>query len=271
MVEAIAVDMDGTFLKDDGTYDQERFKDLYQKMKEKDIKFIVASGNQYAQLKTFFPEINKEIYFIAENGALIYQDDQLIKKEYFEKPMIKKILAFLNETYPEIHTILCGLNQAYIKKDTPEEFKEIARTYYYKLKEVDNLWTLEEEEYVKFALAVPKERMESIRKHLLKKFEGKAQIVSSGHGSVDIIIPGSHKASSLEYLMKEWEISAQDLLAFGDGDNDAEMLQLAGHSYGMANGSPLIKKITTNTAPENNQSGVLKVMEQYLKDSNESF
>ena len=34
----------------DLTYDKERFNHLYKQMKENDIRFVVASGNQYYQL-----------------------------------------------------------------------------------------------------------------------------------------------------------------------------------------------------------------------------
>lgn len=45
--KAVAIDMDGTFLRDDKSYDKKLFSELLNKMKEKDIHFIVASGNQF--------------------------------------------------------------------------------------------------------------------------------------------------------------------------------------------------------------------------------
>lgn len=53
MVKMIAVDMDGTFLSSTKEYNRERFAQLYTKMQEQDVKFVVASGNQYYQLKSF--------------------------------------------------------------------------------------------------------------------------------------------------------------------------------------------------------------------------
>ena len=47
MIKLIAVDMDGTFLRDDKSYDEEKFSGIYQKLEKKDIKFNIASGNQY--------------------------------------------------------------------------------------------------------------------------------------------------------------------------------------------------------------------------------
>lgn len=46
-IKLIAVDMDGTFLSDQKTYNRERFMAQYRQMKEQGIRFVVASGNQY--------------------------------------------------------------------------------------------------------------------------------------------------------------------------------------------------------------------------------
>ena len=68
-IKLIAVDMDGTFLSDRKSYNRERFLAQYAQMKARGIRFAVASGNQYYQLISFFPEIAHEIAFVAENGG----------------------------------------------------------------------------------------------------------------------------------------------------------------------------------------------------------
>lgn len=72
-VKVIVTDMDGTFLNDVKTYNQPRFMAQYQELKKRGIEFVVASGNQYYQLISFFPELKDEISFVAENGALVYE------------------------------------------------------------------------------------------------------------------------------------------------------------------------------------------------------
>lgn len=52
-IKLIAVDMDGTFLSDQKTYNRDRFMVQYQQMKRQGIRFVVASGNQYYQLISF--------------------------------------------------------------------------------------------------------------------------------------------------------------------------------------------------------------------------
>ena len=73
-IKLIAVDMDGTFLSDQKTYNRERFMAQYQQMKAQGIRFVVASGNQYYQLISFFPEIANEIAFVAENGGWVVSE-----------------------------------------------------------------------------------------------------------------------------------------------------------------------------------------------------
>ena len=57
MVKAIAVDMDGTFLDSKKNYDKDRFEKIFKALKERNIEFIAASGNQFAKLQSIFGEI----------------------------------------------------------------------------------------------------------------------------------------------------------------------------------------------------------------------
>ena len=45
MIKSIAVDMDGTFLNSSNDYNREEFLELFNKLKNKGVNFVVASGN----------------------------------------------------------------------------------------------------------------------------------------------------------------------------------------------------------------------------------
>ena len=96
MIKAIAVDMDGTFLDSKKQYDQERFNRIFQQLKNENIKFIAASGNQYAKLKSIFGD--KAMFFVAENGAVIYEGNTLYDYQAFEKDVFRNIVNYLNIT-----------------------------------------------------------------------------------------------------------------------------------------------------------------------------
>nr|WP_054746303.1 HAD hydrolase family protein [Amylolactobacillus amylophilus] len=66
MIKLIATDMDGTFLRDDKTYDRSLFADVHQQMVAQGIKFVVASGNQYYKLQSFFCGISRHHLYCGE-------------------------------------------------------------------------------------------------------------------------------------------------------------------------------------------------------------
>lgn len=76
-IKLVAVDIDGTFVRSDYTYNIPRFKQILSRMKHAGCNFVVASGNQYYQLRDLFPGYYDELSFVAENGAFV--KDQILK------------------------------------------------------------------------------------------------------------------------------------------------------------------------------------------------
>lgn len=54
MIKLIASDMDGTFLNPQGNYDKRKFQDLLRQLTERNILFVVASGNRMERLRQIF-------------------------------------------------------------------------------------------------------------------------------------------------------------------------------------------------------------------------
>lgn len=69
--KAVAVDMDGTFLNDQRSYDHDLFAYVLNKLEEHNIQFIVASGRPFARLKNDFSEFIDRIDFVTANGSLV--------------------------------------------------------------------------------------------------------------------------------------------------------------------------------------------------------
>ena len=69
MIKLMATDMDGSFLRDDMTYDEAQFALLYQQLQLRGVRFVIASGNQYFQLKSFFKDYPE--FFVANGDNLV--------------------------------------------------------------------------------------------------------------------------------------------------------------------------------------------------------
>ena len=70
-IKLVAVDIDGTFVRSDYTYDIPRFQRILSRMKNAGCHFVVASGNQYYQLRDLFPGYYNDLSYVAENGAFV--------------------------------------------------------------------------------------------------------------------------------------------------------------------------------------------------------
>lgn len=73
-----------------------------------------------------------------------------------------------------------------------------------------------------------------------------------------------NKGRALEWLLNRWNLKPDQLIAFGDANNDLEMLALTKNSYAMASSSPTLIETAKYRAPSNNDSGVLEVLEKEL-------
>ncbi|MCY1037656.1 Cof-type HAD-IIB family hydrolase [Staphylococcus nepalensis] len=268
MIKAIAVDMDGTFLDSSKQYDEQRFNRIFQQLENEHIKFIAASGNQYAKLKSIFGDRN--MFFVAENGAVIYEGNTLYDYQAFERDFYQSVVNYLNIDRGIKEIIVCGLDSAYILKDNLESFKKEAHFYYRQLKEIESFQNLPKDEYVKIALNINRGTHPTLDEDLKNYFSKDLALVSSGRDSIDLIIPGMTKGSALERLLNKWDLTKNELMAFGDANNDLDMLQLAHYSYVMENCEDAsLFEAANYVAPSNNKQGVLSVIEdEVLKINN---
>lgn len=262
-IKLIAVDMDGTFLDSNMSYDKVLFKELFNKMKKKGIHFVVASGNQYYQLKSFFDEVQDEITYVSENGALIFDKKENIFKVEILKEIVKEIINVLNKN-KDIITCVCGLKNAYILKGQPK-VKEVVSLYFHHLVECDTLDEFDDD-IVKFSLFVPEEQRATIEEELKKSIGHLISPVTSGNAFIDLMIPGCTKGSAIKMLCEKWSISLDECMAFGDSSNDIEMLTDVKYGYAMRNANNKVKEIAQYKTLSNDENGVLKIISEYLDD-----
>lgn len=151
-------------------------------------------------------------------------------------------------------------NLPYILKSENTVLKKEAAKYYFALKEIDSFQDLPDDEWVKIALQLEDKNAFSIIDLMNEKNNSQLKAVYSGHGSVDLIANEVNKGNTLKHLLNQWEIKPEQFLAFGDSNNDLEMLELAGYSYSMANASKQVNQVAKYQAPSNDENGVISTI-----------
>lgn len=259
MIKLVATDIDGTFIRDNYTFDEVRFKKIFERMTTTGCNFVVASGNQYYQLRGIFKDYGDKISYVSDNGAYVEAHGELIFAADIPKEIIASTVDFCRQ-YPEIKSFLCGVECAYCERgNVSEELFNLMKKYLPKMIWVDDLKTVDDQ-FLKFALLVPDEKTFEYYKILRENLQ--LEPTTSGHGSIDLIISGCHKASGLKRLAERWKISAAECVAFGDAGNDIEMLNYCGKSYAMANAAQNVKDAAKYVCPSNEEDGVLATLDK---------
>lgn len=266
MVKLIAADMDGTFLRDDKTYDQNRFKKQMEQMKQQGIRFVAASGNQRHHLNDIFKGDTTNVSYISDNGAVVQIGDKVIFEQPIAANIVPQIVQELerNPILQNALVVLSGKKDAYISKHVSKEIKREASKYYRHIEQVDNLLSVNDTIF-KIALGFEKDTLE-IEKLFQEKFGKWIRATSSGYGGVDLIHKDISKAIGLNKLLEHWQLDSEQCAVFGDGENDIEMLEVSKYSYAMKNASDKVKQASKyHTTYDNNHDGVLHEIDLLLE------
>lgn len=264
-IKLIAVDMDGTFLNDNKQYNKTRFLNQYTQLKQQGIRFVAASGNQLYTLQNYFPEIQNEIAYVAENGAYVVDGTEEVGFAHFSQNLVAEILTSLIENYQQA-LVVCGKKGAYSSVTVPQQAYQKLNKYFKKLNIVHDLMHIDDQ-ICKVTLNTAQCDVNLLLEVLKAKDfiqNQSVKLVSSGFGFIDLIIPEQHKAHGLGLLQQKWQIADQEILAFGDNYNDLEMIQKAGFSFAMDNAVPELKQAARFMTTSNEQEGVLEVIDLLL-------
>lgn len=88
---------------------------------------------------------------------------------------------------------------------------------------------------------------------------------------IEIIQKGISKGDGVSKVANYLNIARENVLAFGDEDNDLEMLQWAGTGVAMANGIDLVKEVADAVTLTNNEDGVAAFLIDYFEIPSELF
>ncbi|MBW3069010.1 MULTISPECIES: Cof-type HAD-IIB family hydrolase [unclassified Actinomyces] len=264
-LRVVAVDMDGTFLRTGSTYDRDRFAPLRSRMREAGVRFVVASGNQEAQLLGFFPAADglAPDGVVSDNGAIVLADGARLLETHVPMDALARVLAVLDDA-AGLTFIASGPDGAYLRESETPEMRELLTFYHPQYQYVAHTADINGHRVSKIALVDKRGFTQVFLDRLSAALEGAMVPVVSGHDSVDLIVPGRHKASGLDVLLDHWGLTRGQAAAFGDSGNDAEMLTGVGYGIAMENASPAARRGARFTAPANDDDGVLQVLDAWF-------
>ena len=263
----IVADMDGTLL-DPASRLTQRTIEALRAAGDAGAGVVLASGRMPCALRYFVEALNITSPLIAYNGALIAD------------PRTEAALASfpIGAALGREIAAACEAMSLHIQAYEGDAFwcetaNAFARDYQAFLNCPVRLEAVGEKLSAWLSFDTPKmlaidtaERVAEALPRLRERFAGRVKIATSNPRFIEFVSPSAGKAAALARLSELTGVPREEIIAFGDGLNDLDMLEWAGTSVAMANGAPEVKARASFIAPSNAEDGVAQVVEALLRE-----
>lgn len=267
----VAVDMDGTLLKDNKEVSEVN-KEAIRKACEAGVKVVVCTGRIFTSAKAYAKIVGSEAPIIASNGAYIRDKDKenAVYEKNLDKEILLKIvkLAKENDFFPHIYTtntiyteklIFSSKNYATWNESLSEKDRVIIEI-------VENLEEYIHESKHNYIKAVVMcddiEKLKWLRNEILKETE--VAIMSSVPNNIEITAFGTSKGEGVKILADFYGIKREEVICIGDNENDISMIEYAGLGVAMENSPEDVKNVAKYITDTNENDGVAKVIEKFI-------
>lgn len=270
-IKFIALDLDRTTLDSQG-----RLSEINRRAIERavaaGIHVVAASGRALASLPAEIVDIPGVQYAITSNGAAVYDiNENRCLRQFKMTP--QSVEEILQHTQPEggckkdmeisYEAFIDGrafAEQRYVEDPvrfgaTPHAVAYIQSTRT-PIKDMREFISEHKSELDCIDIVVKSENMKEQLWKSLRKNIADVYITSSVRQLLEISHRDAGKESGAAFLLEYLGLKREELAAFGDGDNDAELLRYAGIGFAVANASSGCRSAADRIVASNDENGV---------------
>lgn len=253
----IALDLDGTLLKDDKTISP-KTKKVIQSARNKGHIVMIATGRPYRSSEMYYHELNLDTPIVNFNGAFIHHPKD---KDWgtFHSPLnidtAKEIVEACNSF--QFHNII-----AEVMDDVYFHYHDEKLLDIFSLGQ-PNITTGDLRKFLiksptSLLIHTDEKHVKTIRNHLSNVH---AEVIDHRRWAdpwhvIEIVKHGLNKAVGLKKASDYFEIPPERIIAFGDEDNDFEMIEYAGKGIAMGNAISELKSLAKEVTLSNEEDGI---------------
>lgn len=244
----IISDFDGSLVGKDLRISKENLNAL-DEMRKYGIDITLATGRRLQSIKPFIDELKINLPIILHNGAGIYDpiNNIWLYKKFLDPKIFKDIFYFLKNI------------------DLKLSFSIYWKDELWKIEETEDIYKFIEDEVIKFFIVSHRENLEKVKKLLEVYYKEKVEIFFSGEEYLEILPKECTKGNAMLWLLDFLNILPQEVIAIGDYDNDIDMLEKAGLSIALANGSFKIKEIADYIALSSPELILDEILKKFIR------
>ncbi|MCM8819013.1 MAG: Cof-type HAD-IIB family hydrolase [Candidatus Omnitrophica bacterium] len=274
MIKLLSLDLDGTLLDSKGKISKED-KIILKKFAEKGGIIVLASGRMTNCVSFYSKILGIDTPLIVYNGAMVRLREVEKRKIIYHKPVPLKYSRYIINYCIENRFLLNFYYNDSLYAQKEPSLKKYAEIYSNqtgaKYKFIKDLMTMSNKKPTKLILITDSKHKDITKtrdyqyEYFKKIFGEKLNLVKTNPEYLEFMNKNVNKGKGLEKLAKYYKIKRDEIIAFGDGENDIEMLLYAGISVVPKNAKEKVKKIASVVSDyTNDQSYIAKFLKVFL-------
>lgn len=266
-IQLIALDLDGTLLMEDHMTVSEGNKKALKMAHDKGIEIVISSGRPIGGLDAILDQIPFIDYAVTANGATVVRtkDKEVIYHEGIPYEVWSDLYPLLMEYNTRFRVYMDG--EVYMEDDEAQKSMledTLVKGGQLKVNRVHDLPEVLKGKSIEKINVVytPEEYYDVLR----AKFEANTYlaVTSSIAGNMELNWHETNKGTGLKHLCDVLGFSMEHVMAFGDADNDLEMMKVAGYSFAMGNANENVKRHAKYETKTNVEDGVAYAVLKYI-------
>ena len=263
----IATDVDGTLLDEDERVTL-RTRSAVQAAVDSGVQFVLATGRPPRWIPPVVEELGFAPMAVCANGAVLYDpdSDRIISARTLPVDLLTELAEVATRVIPGVGLAVERVGLSAHDSATPQFVSSPG--YEHAWLNPDNTEVSMEDllsaPAVKLLIRKAGARSSEMAALLSKHIGLEGDITySTNNGLIEINPLGTSKATGVEEVARPLEITAEDVIAFGDMPNDVPMLRWAGHGVAMGNAHPVAVAAANEVSAPNSDDGLARVLERW--------
>ena len=231
--------------------------------REAGIHVLIATGRMFRSVLPYARAAGIEEPLICYQGAAVVEP---ATGEFLLHEPIPLELA--REAIAAVQAERFGLNcyvddELYVAEITPNA-RAYADFQHIPISEVGDLLAWLERPPTKLVVVAAPEQLDALRPVLVARFGERLFVAKSLPYFLELASPAVSKGSGLAFVAERLGFTAAETVAFGDGENDRELLEWAGYGVCVENGTDVLKELADWICPGPEDEGVAQAIEAFL-------
>ncbi|MEE2644018.1 MAG: Cof-type HAD-IIB family hydrolase [Myxococcota bacterium] len=258
-MRTLVFDLDGTLLNGAHQLSAETI-DVLNQIRTRGVTVLLASGRSTESMLPYYNQLQLSTPLISYNGARILYPDGRVTESRLEAEIVP-LLVHLSRRL-SCHLNLYGDGLWYSEAPESEEAVRYGRLAGLTVtpvapKDFPHLSA------IKGLLIASPEQLHRARGALESStLYQRFALTSSMPRFLEVLPRGVNKGVALQEVLSTLGLSSDEVIAFGDGLNDLELLTVAGRGVAMENAHAALKACADECAPRHDEDGIARYLRQ---------